>query len=423
LKILIVHQYYLLPGAPGGSRFNEMAAAWSRAGHSVTVIAGVLDYATGETPARFRGRWITAENDGDVAVWRCYVPGSYNQGYLGRALALLGFTLSAATAAIRAGRHDVVIATSPPLLAVFPGWIAARWRPNPSPWLFEVRDLWPESAVTTGVISADSMIARLLFAVERWACRSATRINVLTPAFADNIVDRGLANREKIAVIPNGADVDLFKPAEEASLRARLGWSNRFVALYAGAHGRANAVGQLVAAAELLKDRRDVLIATVGDGPEAAGCERLAREKGLTNIVFLGPKPKSEMPGYVNAADAGLAVLQRNPTFKTVYPNKVFDYMACERPVILAIDGVARRLVCDDASAGLFAEPEDPRGIAAAIVALADDPERRRALGRSGRQWVIEHATRQALARRYLTLLEELTTAAAPHTVAAGVKL
>ncbi len=421
MKILIVHQYYLMSGAPGGSRFNEMAAAWARAGHEVTVIAGALDYATGQTPARFRGRWLTVERDGDVAVWRCYVPSSYNKSYTGRALAFLGFALAAATAAMRAGRHDVVVATSPPLLAVLPGWIAARLRLRPCPWVFEVRDLWPESAVTTGVLAEGSVVTKLLFALEHWAYRSATRINVLTPAFAENIVERGLAVREKIAEIPNGADVDVFKPRDETELRSELGWSGRFVALYAGAHGRANAIGQLVAAAECLAHRPDILIASVGDGPERAEWERAAKDKHLTNIVFLGPRPKSEMPRYVNAADAGLAVLQRNPTFKTVYPNKVFDYMACERPVVLAIDGVARRLVCERAEAGIFAEPEDPEAIASAITSLADDPERRRALGRNGRQWVLEHATREALAMRYLTLLGELGAPTKAEPVAADI--
>lgn len=408
MKILIVHQYYLMPGAPGGSRFNEMAAAWSRAGHDVTVIAGALDYATGETPSRFRGRWLTREQDGAVTVWRCYVPSSYNTGYLGRALAFAGFALSAATAAVRAGRHHVVVATSPPLLAVLPGWIAARCRLRPSPWVFEIRDLWPESAVTTGVLAERSPITRLLYALEHWGYRHATRVNVLTPAFADNIVARGLAARDKITEIPNGADVDLFKPADASTLRSELGWSDRFVALYAGAHGRANAIGQLVSAAERLQHRHDILIATVGDGPERAEWERVAHEKQLINIVFLGARPKSEMPGYVNAADAGLAVLQRNPTFKTVYPNKVFDYMACERPVVLAIDGVARRLVCDNAQAGIFAEPEDAEAIAGAIETLADDRARCRVLGQSGRRWVLAHATREALAARYLTVLNDL---------------
>src|SRR5436190_21557702 len=117
------------------------------------------------------------------------------------------------------------------------------------------------------------------------------------------------------------------------------------------------------------------------------------------------------MPLVIAACDVGAAVLQRNPTFRTVYPNKVFDYMACERPTLLAIDGVARKLVCDEAKAGVFVEPEDPRAMAAAIRSLARDPERRRALAASGREWVVKNASREALARRYAAILTEVVRA------------
>ena len=130
-------------------------------------------------------------------------------------------------------------------------------------------------------------------------------------------------------------------------MRRQLGWGSRFVVLYAGAHGRANAVRQLVDAAECLRDRPDILIACVGDGTERESLEALARDRRLENIVFPGPQPKDRMPLFVNGANAGAAVLQNNPTFRTVYPNKVFDYMACRRPTLLAIDGVARRMVCE----------------------------------------------------------------------------
>ena len=167
-------------------------------------------------------------------------------------------------------------------------------------------------------------------------------------------------------------------------MRRELGWGDRFVVMYAGAHGRANAIGQLVDAAERLRDRKDILIATVGDGPERARHEEAARERGLDNIQFCGPQPKSRMVDVVNACDVGAAVLQDNPTFRTVYPNKVFDYMACARPTLLAIDGAARRLVCDEAQAGVFATPEDGQAIADAIRILADDPRGRR---RDGAPW------------------------------------
>jgi glycosyltransferase involved in cell wall biosynthesis len=409
VKILVVHQYYLQPGQSGGSRFNEMARFWSEQGHQVSVIAGTVDHDKGEVPPKYRGRWITEERDGSVTVYRCAVPASYGKSYTGRMWAFLGFTLSASTAAFMARRADVVIATSPPLVAVIPGWIAARLSFRPSPWIFEIRDLWPESAITTGVIGEKSMIAKVLYWLERRACSSAQRINVLTPAFRDDIERRGLAESSKIVFISNGADVDQFVPGpRDNAARREFGWGDRFVAMYAGAHSRANALRQLVRTAEVLRNRPDILIACVGDGPERGVLENETRAAHLENIAFYGPQPKSRMPDLVNACDTGLAVLQNNPTFLTVYPNKVFDYMACARPVVLAIDGVARELVCNQAKAGIFARPEDPVAIADAICGLASNPQKCAELGHSGREWVLANASRDALALRYLEVMKEL---------------
>jgi glycosyltransferase involved in cell wall biosynthesis len=413
MKILVVHQYYLGPGQPGGSRFNEFARLWAEAGHEVTVITGNLNYATGEVPEHYRGHWHKREMDGDVHVWRCHVPATYGRSYLGRMWAFFGFTLSSVTAALRVGRPDVVIATSPPLVAAIPGWVVARCRGRRVPLIFEIRDLWPESAITTNVLRRRSLLAKMLFALERWACRKADRVNVLTPAFRDDIVKRGLATPDKVVFVPNGADARMFHPARrDNSVRREYGWGDRFVVMYAGAHGRANAVGQLLEAASLLRDRPEILITCVGDGPERSALQKESRGRGLTNIMFCGPQPKERMPEFVNACDVGAAVLQNNPTFRTVYPNKVFDYMACERPTLLAIDGVARKLVCEEARAGVFAEPENGPALAAAIRYLADDPSGRAEMGRRGREWLLANATRESLARRYLEVMAEVTAAA-----------
>ena len=413
MKILVVYQYYLLPGCPGFSRYNEFARLWSLAGHEVTVIAGTVDYASGKAPARYAWRWTTRERDGKTTVWRCHVPQTYGKGTLGRMWAFFGFTLSACTAALRCGPADVVIASSPPLLVAFPAWLAARLRR--ARYVFEVRDLHPESAVTTGVLRPDALLTRLLYAIERWAYRSADRVNVLTPAFREDLVKRGVAPEGKIILVPNGADLDLFSPGpRDNALRRALGWGDRFVVMYAGAHGRANALGQLLDAAERLRDRPDILIATVGDGPERARHEQAARARGLDNLLFCGPQPKARMAEVVNASDVGMAVLQDNPTFRTVYPNKIFDYMACARPVLLAIDGAARRLVCDEAHAGVFAPPENGSALAEAIRLLADDPAACAAMGRNGREWVVANASRSALSTRYLEALSALVAAPAP---------
>jgi lipopolysaccharide/colanic/teichoic acid biosynthesis glycosyltransferase len=419
MKILVVHQHYLLPGQPGGSRFNEMARLWAAEGHDVTVIAGTLNYTTGEIPERFRGRWITKEKDGPVTVWRCAVPASYTKGYLGRMWAFLGFTFSATTAALRASVPDVVLSTSPPLIAAIPGWVMARLRGRFVPWIFEIRDLWPESAITTGVLRSGSLLTRALYLLEAWACRVSNKVNVLTPAFREDIIQRGLVKADKVVFVPNGADTELFTPGPpDPKVRQELGWGDRFVVMYAGAHGRANALSQLIDAAEALKDRSDILIACVGDGPERAQLTAEAERRKLINIVFHGPQSKDRMPAITRACDVGTAVLQDNPTFKTVYPNKVFDYMACARPVLLAIDGVARTLVCDQAKAGIFVPPENGKSFADAVRRLVDDSEGRKAMGSHGLAWVSKEAARDALAQRYLGIMKDLAkTKAKPEPV------
>ncbi len=409
MKIAVFHQNYLAAGQPGGSRFNEFARLWADAGHDVTVIAGTLNYSTGEVPAKYRGRWITREEDGPVRVVRCYVPSVYHSGRVGRSVAYWAFAASALSAAAVVPRPDVVIATSPPLNIVVPGYLAARYAWRGVPWVFEVRDLWPGSVITSGLMGETSLLARLLYGMERWASERATLINVLTPAFRDDIVSRGLAPDDKIVFVPNGADVSMFNPGpRDNDARRELGWGDKTVFLYAGAHGVVNALDQLVDAAALLRDRADIHFACVGDGTERARLTALARDRGLANITFHGPVAKPRMPALVNAADVGVAVLQDNPMMKTVYPNKVFDYMACARPTLIAIDGVARKLVCDEAGAGRFVRPQDPRDIADGARALADDPAGRREMGERGRAWVLANATRESLAQRYLDILTRL---------------
>lgn len=407
MRILVIYQYYLMPGMPGGSRYNEFARMWSEAGHDVTVVTGNLDYSSGTVPERYRGRGVVEEWDGPVRVIRCPVPASYGTGYAGRAYAYLGFNVTAAIGVLRAVRPDVVIASSPPLLTAITGFLASRARWRRIPWVFEVRDLWPESAVTTGVLSQESPVTKALYVLERAACASADAISVLTPAFRSDIVERGLATSDKIHILPNGADLELFQPASlDQPIRRELGWDDRFVVMYAGAHGRANALTQLIEAAELLRNRSDILIACVGDGSLREELIDDVRRRGLKNIAFYGSFPKSRMPEIVNASNVGAAVLQNNPTFRTVYPNKVFDYMACNRPVLLAIDGVIRELVCDEARAGLFAEPENPDALASVILELADDAELREELGARGRAFIKDRLSRHAVAEDYLRVLE-----------------
>ena len=244
------------------------------------------------------------------------------------------------------------------------GWLRRR------PTIFEVRDLWPESALDTGVLKP-GRLANLLFKMEAKAYRNAKWINVLTPAFEQKLIGSKGIDQNKISMIPNGADPDFFQPSDRNNhVRDSLGLGDKFVVGYFGAHGRANHLNQLLDVAVILKTQApDVQLMFVGGGMEKEDLVERAKRENLDNVTFVDPVSKSEVGDYVNATDVCTAVLMKNDTFKTVYPNKVFDYMCCERPIILGIDGVAKELVLN-AQAGIFVEPENPKAFTDAVLKL-----------------------------------------------------
>jgi len=410
MNILVIHQQFLRPDEGGGSRFNEFSRLWSEAGHRVTVVAGQTSYTTGKRSLEYRRHWVHREHVGDVTVLRAYTPEAEMTSFVSRLWNFFCFMFSALWAVfLLAPKPDVIIATSPQLIVAVPGVLGAAFRR--CPLVFEVRDLWPETGVTMGAIRRGSLFERGLSCLEAWTYRRAAAVNVLTPAFKDSIVSRGLAAPEKIWFIPNGADA-WRRPSDAVrdEIRQRYGWQGKFVALYAGAHGIANDLTQLVRAGDALREDSRIHLVTVGAGAELAGLREEVRRRGLDNVTFLGPVPKTEMPGILAAADVGLAVLKKCDTFKTVYPNKVFDYMSMRLPVIIAIDGVARKLVAD-AEAGIFVEPDDAEALAGAVVWLRDNKEAAAEMGRKGERYVREHFDRAALAREYIQAMSSLLPA------------
>jgi len=409
LKILVVHQYFLGKDDAGGSRWNQFASYFAQAGHEVTVLAGMVHYAKGTKPPEYKGRFIVRERPAPgVTVYRCHVSESYNKSFLGRFWAYLSFAFSSTLAGVLyASRPDVIIATSPPLTVAPTMWLLSVFHGVPG--VFEVRDLWPESAIDTGVLTSRPLIW-LSYRLEALAYRRASWVNVLTPAFEETLVARKGVPPRRISMIPNGADLDIMAPGpKDNQVRRRLGLEGKFVVSYFGAHGRANRVGQLLDVAERLKGTApDVRILLVGDGMEKPALVEDARGRGLDNVIFVDSVPKAQVCDYINASDVCTAVLMKNDTFKTVYPNKVFDYMSCKRPTIVAIDGVARKLV-EDAGAGLYAEAENPEAFIRATMTLKNDPALMTEMGERGYSHVREHYSRDGLARRYLAVLERLT--------------
>jgi glycosyltransferase involved in cell wall biosynthesis len=410
MKILLIHQYFLEKEDPGGSRFNEMTKVWTEAGHEVVVLAGMVNYLTGKVPAKYKGkRFLKEAYEPNLWVQRCYVSPQYNVNFAGRLWAYFSFVFSSTWAGLflLKTKPDIIVVTSPPLFVGISAYVISRIRSIP--YIFEVRDLWPESAIDSGVLTQKSII-RLALWLESFLYRKANKINVLTPAFRNNLIQKKGVPAEKVVFVPNAADFTLSDPLLEkfdaVAFKQQLGFSEKFVATYVGAHGVANHLIQLLDAAELLRDE-PIVIQLIGDGMQKAMLIEEAKKRNLENVVFVASVPKAEVFKYILASDVGLSVLKKVETFKTIYSNKTFDYMACQRPIVLCIDGVSRELV-EEADCGRYAEPENPRAIADALLYYANHPDEVKRQGINGFNHAKQHFDRQHLALQYLGVMESV---------------
>ncbi len=407
MNILIIHQYFLREGESGISRFNQFAKYWAKAGHKITVIAGTTSHImTGEKGREeYRGKFIVKEKIGEnIEVIRTYVSPNYNKNFFTRILAYFTFSFSSIFGIIFSGRQDIIIASSPPLFVGITGYFASKLKR--APIIFEVRDLWPDFAIEAGVLK-NKLIIKLSYILENFIYRKADLINVLTPAFEKTLKEKKKVSADKIVYIPNGADLDILQPGcKDNWVREKYGWKNKFVVLYVGAHGLANNLDLILETARLIKDYEDIIFVLIGDGMFKARLIERAERENLVNVIFLDPVPKEKIGDYINAADVCTAVLKK--VYNTTYPNKVFDYMSCAKPIILPIDGAARELVVNQAKAGIFSEPENPEDFKRAVLYFYENKNEEEIFGQRGYKFVKENFARDALAEKYLEIIFNL---------------
>jgi glycosyltransferase involved in cell wall biosynthesis len=397
VHVLIIHQAFASADEAGGTRHLEFARHLIDQGHRVTVIAGGVNYLTGKTvetsPHLQPGLTIVRPSGYQVL----------HRTFLHRALSFVSFMCSAAIAALRVRNVDVVVGTSPPILQGATAWVVARLRGVP--FVFEVRDLWPDFAVELKVLRNPVLIAACR-RLERFLYRRADRLLVNSPGFIPHV--RSVSGRTP-ALIPNGADGLQFSPAQNGEhVRARWNAADRFIVLYAGAHGMANGLETVLEAASLLRERRPILFVLVGDGKEKAALASRADAAGLENVRFEPAQPKHVMPEIVAAADVCLATLKDIPLFRTTYPNKVFDYMAAGKPTIVAIDGVIRQVV-EEAGGGVFVAPGNAVALAEAVSRLESDRRGCARMGLNARAFVLQRFNRRDQAASFCALLTECT--------------
>lgn len=408
MNILVVHQYFLEENDPGGSRWNEITKTWIDLGHSVTVIAGMMHYNGHEKLSEYKNRYFVKKHQGKIIVHRCHVSETYNKGFLGRLWGYFSFMLSSLWAGLFmvTGKYDVIIVTSPPLFVGVSGYLISFFKKIPM--VFEVRDLWPESAIDTGVLT-NKMIISLAFNIEKFIYKKAKLINVLTPAFYKVLLEQKGVSKEKLLLIPNAADFSLseeiLQDFDRVEFRKNNNLTDYFVITYVGAHGVANHLEQLLDVGKKLEDT-NVLILIIGQGMEKNRLMKKAKEMNVTNVRFIDPVPKKEVFKYIIASEMGASVLKKVDTFKTVYSNKTFDYFSCKIPVIMAIDGVSRELV-EMAQAGSYVEPENSADYENVIRAYLNDQERVRKEGINGYNYAKINFDREKLAKNYIIQIQD----------------
>ncbi|MGA2202574.1 MAG: glycosyltransferase family 4 protein [Terriglobales bacterium] len=410
MKILYVSQYFPPEMGAPAARAAELSRHWARMGHDVTVFTGFPNHPTGVVPEEWRSRFhrlrYTETVDG-VRVVRTWLWPLPNRKAHERIRNYASFCISAAVSGLALHKPEVVIATSPQLLCALSGWWLAFWKRVPL--VFEVRDLWPESLAAVGAGSEGTLLHRTLGAIAGFLYHRADCIVVVSPAFKDHLMRHWKVPAAKISIVENGVETDLFRLDPAAmEVRKQLQLEGRFLICYIGTMGNAHGLETLIVVAQELQTvLPNAMFLLIGEGAEKERIVELAAARGLTNIRFLGQQPRGRIPAYVSAADLCLVMLKKTELFKTVIPTKLLEYMACERPVVVAVDGQAREIV-EEAGAGIFVEPENSEALVEAILDLAEDPEHRRRMGASGRQYVVNRFSREKTAQDYIAVLESL---------------
>ena len=409
MKILYVSQYFPPEMGAPSARAVELARHWVRDGHDVTVLTGFPNHPTGVVPAEWQPRLrnlVYYENIEGIRVVRSWLWPLPNRKAHERILNYGSFCASAALRGLDLPRPEVVIASSPQLLVGLSGWWISFWKR--APLVFEVRDLWPESLAAVGMGAENSLLHRSLRRVAGFLYRKADHIVVVTPAFKDHLIQRWQVPPLKISVVENGVETSHFVPHDEPSLRKQLGLEGRFVLGYIGTMGMAHGLDTLLdAAASLQRTHPNVAFLLVGEGADKERLKIALHTRGLRNVSLIDQQPRERIPAYICAADVCLVLLRKTELFKTVIPTKMLEFMACGRPVILGVDGQARKIL-EEAKAGVFIEPESSSGLVNAIVALLEHPEDRKSCASNAREYILRYGSREATAKNYIQVLNAM---------------
>lgn len=405
MKILYLTQYFNLPDEAGASRHYQCARAWAELGHDVTVLTGNVNYKTGNAaPNDLHRSYSVQDHPEGFRVYRLWVYRNFQGSFRKRLLFFGSYAAHASLVGALREKPDIVFASSTPLSIGLPGWaLARRFR---VPFVFELRDLWPEAAVAAGVMKSPTWIERTR-RLSDFLYRKADHLLAVTEGIRDGILGYGVPPG-KVTLVPNGVD-HWMNPEDFAERNPLAEFRDRFVCLYVGAHGIWNDLGTLVAGAEAVRDDPRFLFVFIGDGDDRPRLEERVRNAGLENVRFLGALPKDDAFAAICHADVALISASGHEHNRQTLPNKIFDYMAGAVPVLVAAGEGEMDKLLRVSGGGWRTPPEDGPSLGARLREVADLPgtERNR-VGRLGRAYVLDHYYRPRLAEQVLGIFQDL---------------
>lgn len=408
MRVLILSQYYDPEPVP---KPVELAQELQRHGHEVSVITGFPNYPSGTLYPGFKLRPIQHTQVDGVPVTRTFEYPYHGKHALGRMLNFASFMFSAPFGLLTTGPCDVIYVWHPPLTIGVAAWIMARLRRVP--FVYDVQDIWPESAVLSGVLR-DGLLVRLLTQLEKFVYRRADHLLVVTGGARDNLIAKGVPP-DQVSVMPHWIDEILFGVVDDASAlstRHRMDFNDHFVVLFAGNLGLVQGLDTVIYAADLLRHDDKILMVLVGDGTDKSRLQSLVDSLNLQHRVrFIDRQPMESMPAIMAASDVLLVHLKRSELSKYTIPSKTMAYLAAGKPILMAAEGAAADLIIQ-AGAGMTISPDNPSALAEGIRQLrACSKEERVAMGYRGRQYLLSHHAKAVVIPLYEDLLQETALA------------
>jgi len=405
VRILLFSQYFPPEMGALAVRSYEHSLWWVQMGHKVTVICGTPNYPDGKVYEGFRNRLFQRRDVDGIEVIRTWVLPQPNRNTWERISNYLSYFITSVLAGFRVRKPDIVIGSSPQLLTGLAAYLIAKIRRIP--FVLEIRDLWPESIAASGPTD-NSLLLRALTGIANFLYRRADKVVVVTEPFKKRLSQIPGVNKKRIIVVPNAINLRILNPGNRAckSIRARYALEGKFVVSYVGTIGAAHGIGIVLDAAAKLRENREIVFLLVGDGAERKKLEKESNRRKLVNVIFAGRQPKEDIPAFLRASDVSLVLLRRREVFKTVIPSKMLESMAMSKPIILGVEGEARRIL-EEAGTGIPITPENVGELVNAIERLHDNDKLRDSLGRNGREYITRYYNRDKLATDYATALEK----------------